>query len=244
MKRRLIFLSLLGALACGCSPTTTTAKEGVKPDQPKTSSEPDKSAPPSTPATPTLAEVPAVLKHEGYEWYGLGNEKGIKLKLTQDKTVQTGDQKFVVDKIEGNTVHFKQVWGGDLSYYGEARYVLDEKGIAGTEAQGTKVDPPQLELPAKVTPGYSWKTPGKLEMQGGSISNLAATIVGIKPLKVAGRSIQALLVRRTSTIDVTGKPQKMTVAEYYEKGVGVVRMEVKMEGAGSPTRSFTIEAIE
>jgi hypothetical protein len=241
MKRRLVFLAFFGALLLGCSQTqTSTTPKTTSPDV-KPQADPAK---PETPAPAKLADLPAELRHEAFEWYGFGNEQGVKMKLTQGKTIQKGDQRFELEKIEGNTAHFRQVWGGDLSFYGEARYILNAEGISGTEAQGTKVDPPQLELPAKLTPGHSWKAPGKLEMQGGSISNLSATIVGLKPLKVAGRSIQAMLVRRTSTINVTGKAQQMEVSEYYEKGVGVVKMEVTMKGGGQPTKSFTMEAIQ
>lgn len=242
MNRRMTYLALLGSLLLGCSQSQTPTSPESKAPEAKT--EEAKTQTPETPPVLKVSDLPAELKHDAFEWYGLGNEAGIKMKLTQGKTIQKGDQKFVLEKVEGGSAYFKQVWGGDLAFYGEARYVLDTKGVAGTEAQGTKVDPPQIELPAKITPGYAWKTPGKLEMTGGSISNLSAVIVGFKPLKVAGRSIQALLVRRTSTINVSGKTQHMDVSEYYEKGVGAVKMEVTMKGGGQPTKSFAMEAIE
>ncbi len=237
MKGRLTFIALVALALAGCNQESKTTPE-VKSGAP----EPVKVEEPVVPSGPKLTDVSTALRHDGFEYYGLGNEKPQKMKLNQGGTVVEGEQAFQLDSVTADTAVFKQVWSGGLPA-ADSKVEVTSKGIFGIEAKGTKINPPQMELPAKPIAGMMWKSDAKIEVDGSTISNSTGKIVGVQTIKVGTRSIQALVVKRTSQISSGTIKQTMATTEYYEKGVGAVKLDVTMSGGGQPARSFSMEAI-
>lgn len=242
MKWRLFVLALIagGLVGCGSSGGSSTTTPGEAPKTTETT--PPKTDPIPEPAKPKLADLPADLRHEGFEWYGLGNDKPIKMVLNQAGTKLSGEQSYELEKVENGSATFKQTWTGGLPMDGDVRIKLDAKGIYGLEAQGKTLDPPQMELPAKITIGESWKSGGKIEVPNGSVENTVRKIVGYKTITIGKKSVQTLLVTSTSQLKMTGAAQTMETKEYYQKGVGAVKLEVKVTGGDQPPRTFSLEA--
>lgn len=238
--RHLIFLLAAAALAgCGSSPTpaasepketTPAAKGPAEPAEPKTEA-----------PKPTLDSIPAGLKHDGFAYYGLGNPKPLKMKLMRAGTTVSGEQAFTLETVDKDSAVFKQEWTGNLPA-ADSKVKVTDKGIFGIEARGSTINPPQMELPASIKPGFTWKSDAKITVDGSTISGSSAKIVGIKAVKVGGKTIQALAVQRTSKVTTGGVTQNMATTEYYQKGVGAVKLEVTMSGGGQPTQSFSMEA--
>ena len=57
-----------------------------------------------------------------------------------------------------------------------------------------------MELPAKPVAGMTWKSDAKVKVDDSTISNSTGKIIGIQPVKVGGKTIQALVVKRTSKV--------------------------------------------
>lgn len=240
MKWRLLFFALVILGLAGCGQQDATPPVGKT--DPVVSA---KSEPPAKTDSPTalkLADLPASLKHSGFEYYGLGNEKSQKMKLVQAGSTVEGEQAFELESVTPDGAVFKQVWSGGLPS-ADSKVQVTAKGIFGIEAKGTKIDPPQMEMPANPVAGVTWKSNAKIVVDGSTISNSTGKIVGVQSVKVGTRSVQALVVKRTSTVSSGTVTQTMATTEYYEKGVGAVKLEVTMSGGGQPTRSFSMEAL-
>jgi hypothetical protein len=161
--------------------------------------------------------------------------------------VKTGGQKFTLENTTDTTATYLQEWTGDLAQNGSTRLQVTDKGVFGIEAQGNKIDPPQLEMPADPKAGFAWSSKAKIELGGGSIDSTDSKIIGTKKIKLGGKEIEVLVVERVSKSklpDPTGKvvDQTLKSVEHYQKGVGAVRVEVTVSGKGVPTNTFTMEA--
>lgn len=244
MMGRLTFFLVSLTLVSGCGSSGTTPEVKNDPVAPVKSAEPptDQNAKADAPAAPKVADVPASLKHDGFLYYGLNSVTPQKMKLNQAGSTVEGAQTFELETVAADSAVFKQVWSGGLPA-ADSKVQVTEKGIFGIEAKGTKIDPPQMELPANPVAGMTWKSDAKVEVDGSTITNSTGKIIGVQSVKVGGKSIQALVVKRTSKVSSGSVTQTMATTEYYEKGVGAVKLEVTMSGGGQPTRSFSMEAM-
>lgn len=239
MIGRLTYFIVFAALLSGCGSSGTSANPEVKPEAPKA----ETPAKTDTPApTVAAASVPDSLKHDGFLYYGLDNLKPQKMKLNQAGTTVEGEQTFEVDTVGANSVVFKQTWSGGLPA-ADSKVEVTDKGVFGIEAKGTKIDPPQMEMPAKPVAGMTWKSDAKVVVDGSTISNSTGKVVGVQPLKLGKDTVQALVIKRSSTVTTGSTTQTMVTTEYYQKGVGAVKLEVTMTGGGKPTQSFSMEAV-
>lgn len=238
--RRWCWWPLMGLVVVGCQgkPAKSTTDETPKSEPVATQTE--------TPAEP-VKEVPAGLRHAGFDYYGLGGDKAPTLEVKSSGSVKTGGQKFTLENATDTTATYIQEWTGDLSQNGSTRLQVTDKGVFGIEAQGNKIDPPQLEMPADPKAGFAWTSKAKIELGGGSIDSTDSKIIGVKKIKLGGKDIEVLVVERVSKAklpDPTGKvvDQTLKSVEHYQKGVGAVRVEVTVSGKGVPTNTFTMEA--
>lgn len=225
MFGRLTLFTISFALLAGCGQQGTSAT-GTSPEPPK----------------PVATGVDEKYKHDGYLYYGLGNETPQKMKIVRAGSTMEGEQTYKLDKVEDDGVTYDQVWTGGLPA-ADSKVKVTSEGVYGVEARGKKIDPPQMELPAKPAAGMAWKSEGKIEVDGSTISNSSSKIVGVQPVTVGGKKVDALVVKRSSTVTTGGITQTMTTTEYYQKGVGAVKLDVTMSGGGQPTQSFTMEAV-
>jgi len=196
---------------------------------------------------PAKKEVPANYKHAGFEYYGLGNDKALSMELKRAGGTMSGGQEFKLEDVKEDGAYYLQQWTGDLAPNGNTRLRVDEKGIFGIEAQGNKIEPAQLEMPADPKPGFTWTSNSKIQLAGGSIDSTVSKIIGTKKIKVNGKEVEVLVVERTSKAKLPNPKneivdQTLKSTEYYEKGVGAVKVEMLVTGKGVPTNSFSMEA--
>jgi hypothetical protein len=192
-------------------------------------------------------EVPASYKHAGYEYYGLSNEKSLNMELKRSGGTMSGGQEFKLEEVKEDGAYYLQQWTGDLAPNGNTRLRVDDKGIYGVEAQGNKIEPAQLEMPADPKPGFTWTSNSKIQLAGGSIDSTVSKIIGTKKIKVNGKDVEVLVVERTSKAKLPNTKneivdQTLKSVEYYQKGVGAVKVEVSVTGKGIPTNTFSMEA--
>lgn len=242
MNKSILSLLVL-AFAFGCGPktasTTTTSGTGAS-GTTATAPEVQK---------PTLDEVPAEIKHEGFQYYGLGNLKPIDMELTAPNIpLQTGGISAELEKIEGATAQFKVSRTGALAEtLGDETVMVDKTGIylIGTSI-GTITPAKSLAMPASLTPGKTWKVQNKIVQNSGQEMVEVSTykIEGVRDLKTKTGTEKALLVTSTGTATVKNGGQTIksthTSKYWYVKGIGSVQVEMTLKTPGAPDRSVTL----
>lgn len=245
MKTPLALFVVCCLLVAGCSPKAETpAPASEKPtaskDTPPTGTEPSKEPAPEAPKP--APELSAELKHAGYEYYGLSNSKPQKMELKDSGSsgVRTGTHSIEFVKMDGENAIYKLKRTDDLEFLGDMELRLTKEGIYATKIQGNDVKPANLELPADVTPGKSWKTGWKTEVGGQAVEKNGTTkIVGVQAVKVKDKTYQAMVMTDVGTAKIDGKNTKVETKVWMVKGVGPVKMEVKSSSdAGSRTLTF------
>lgn len=245
MNKHLLSLLAL-ALVIGCAPK----------DEAKTTGSTGETTPQTTGSTgtpevpkPALSELPAEVKHEGFEYYGLGNTKPIDMELTAPKiAVQTGGFSAELEKIEGSTAEFKVLRTGALAEtLGNDTMMVDKTGIYLIGTSIGKISPEKsMAMPAAPTPGKTWSVKNKIIRNNGQemVEESTYKIEGVRDLKTKKGTEKALLVTSTGTATVTnaGKTVKSshTSKYWYVKGVGTVQVEMTLKTPGEPVSSITL----
>ncbi len=253
MDIRRLPLFALSLVVVGCSGSTTTPSTTTPP--PKTTSEkPDDTSSKETPVTetktppsaekPKLETLAANLKHEGYEYYGLGNTTPLKMSLVQGARTLKGAQETELEEVKADGAVFRQAWTEELAMNGTSKVRVTPEGVFGIEAQGNALNPPQMEMPAKITPGFKWSSHTKLTVNGETVESTDSKIVGMKTITLGKKPHSVLVVTRSSKVDISGKKKVLDSTEYYEKGIGPVKVDVKVSGGGDPVQTFSMEHTE
>ncbi len=253
MDIRRLPLFALSLVVVGCSGSTTTPSTTTPPPT-ATSEKPadatGKDAPVAEVKTPPSAEKPkleslaANLKHEGYEYYGLGSTTPLKMVLIQGARTLKGAQETELEEVKPEGAVFRQAWTEDLTVNGTSKVRVTPEGVFTIDAKGQTLSPPQLEMPAKITPGYSWTSHTKMKLDDQMIESTDSKIVGIKTITVGKKAHTALLVTRASKVVIGGKKKVISSMEYYEKGIGPIKVVFTVSGGGDPVQTFSMEHTE
>ncbi|HEY0868036.1 MAG TPA: hypothetical protein VGE01_11685, partial [Fimbriimonas sp.] len=170
--KRILYLAVLGILFAGCTPKTDSAKNGADQpgETPKTAGaatdEPGKPALDTSPTdTPLVSQLPAELKHDGFEYYGLANEQPIEIEVTSapNGRTLTGTQTTKLVSFAGGKATFRRERTGNLESLGVDEYSLEPTGIYVTSSTVAKTKDRYLEIPAKLEPGKTWQDTTEIE---------------------------------------------------------------------------------
>ncbi|MBC8065968.1 MAG: hypothetical protein H7Y17_14135 [Chlorobia bacterium] len=237
-------LALILAIGCKPSPdvatvtenpsSTTAGKDGQKPEAPK----------------PKPEDIPASVKHNAYEYYGLGNLKPMGLEMrSPNLPSKTGGVTAELEKIEGGRVYFQIVRTGAIAEdLGDDTVIVDADGVhmAGTTI-GTITPTQFLALPADLTPGKTWKVDNKVVKKDGQAIEEKSTykVEGIRDLKTKSGVQKALLVtsvgRATVSMAGTKQESKYETKSWFVKGIGNVKIEIALTTPGKPTQTMIVE---
>lgn len=221
-------------LLAGCSGSSTTSTEttttsgattGTTGTTPTGTTEPAKT---DTPASASRESIPSELKHEGYDYYGLGSDKKINMVSEQKGSPDlTGTTEFQFVELKDGKAKFKQVFGGDLtSQFPSSDLVVDKDGVYSVNLGQSELDKPQMELPAKVSAGKTWKLDKPIETGGTTITKFDSRIVGPESINVPLGTFDAMKV--TADVEMKTGADKRTakMTAWYAKGVGTVKLSM------------------
>lgn len=239
--------AVFAIIGCDAKPTETssTATGGGEQTTGATSG--------TQPVKPKLDELPSSVKHDAFEYYGLGNTKTMDVKLSGAQVAQqTGGISVELEKVEGEKAFFKVVRTGAVGdSLGTDLVMVDKDGVHATGNTMGKLTPASyLALPADLTPGKTWNVKNKIEQSTGQQveENSIYKVEGIRDFKTKTGMQKALLVTSTGDASVTtgGSTQKMksTTKSWYLKGVGQVKTEITFTIAGKPANTITVEVSE
>jgi hypothetical protein len=238
-----LLLAILAALG-GCSGSTTTDS---------TTSKPSGEASTSTTGTTTdkpKPELPEELKHEGYAYFGLGNDKTMDVELrVKGRPVKTGGVTAHLESVENGKATYKiERTGAIAEDLGSDTVVLDKDGIYMTGSSIGTIEPAQsLQVPAKLSPGTKWHTKSKVKKADGQEieEDSDYRVTGFEKVKTQVGEYDALVIESTGTASVNAmgnkEKAKYETKYYYVKDRGLVKAVLTMTFTGKAPDSVIIE---
>ena len=171
-----------------------------------------------------LAKIPADLKGDAYEYYGLGRAEPIKMTVNQNGTDEAATQTVKLTSVENGVATFKISNDGGLSRLGEVIVSLDKKGIKVVSVNGVKADADTFELPSGLSKGKTWPfklTSGDLKLTGTNVVSGTESVT-----TTVGTYKDALLVVSTATGKQSGQKVQLKSKQWLVKGRGQVKAEI------------------
>ncbi|CAN5525032.1 hypothetical protein BH11ARM2_BH11ARM2_01620 [soil metagenome] len=206
------------------------------------------SEPPPTPGpteSASAASIPAELKHEGYEYYGLGNDQPVDMEVrtTSDSGVRTGSQITRFKGMQdGKAVYSIERTGGLTDLLGQMDVTLEPDGIFVKSSSVAKVGDRDMEMPAKLSPGTTWEARTVVEQPGRELNVLVKfKVVGPENIKTPVGDRSTLRVDSTGEGTLMGKKVRMDSQSWYVKGFGMVKSVLKYTGETGAPSTITIQ---
>lgn len=225
--------------AVGCA--STTAKSDPSAPKGESPATPTEGQATKTQA-PTLADIPAELKHDGYSYYGLGNSKPMSMEAVNpaNQSVMTGTQTITLKEIKDGKAVFLIERTGQLTQLGTQEITLEKDGLYVTANSAAKANH-DLEMPAKLTPGTSW--PNRTVVDGVNSVTLDSTfkVVGESKVKTKVGERTGLLITSTGKGTIGGQPVTLESQNWYVRDLGGVKSIVKIIRKGGQTETLTIQ---
>lgn len=215
-----IFLALAGALI-GCNkPATDTTASGTGDGKAVTS---------GNAGTVVNDGVPADLKKDAYDYYGLANDKPMDMEvvISGASSVLTGSQTNKKEKSDADGVVYNIERTGGLAQLGSAKVKLMNDGIYLDEVMGTKSTEKEVELPNDLTPGNTWTSHMAFKSNGSSMDVTSlCTVKGVVKFKTKVGDREGILVTSTGSGKMNGQDIKLESKNWYVKGLGGVKSEL------------------
>ncbi len=178
--------------------------------------------------------VPENLITEGLTALGYPFEHTITYSITGTPSGEMEDTREVrVAKTENDKIILESQWKGVMTMQmGGEKYESNKDGIFITHIGDKELSEKPMLLPAKLTPGKSWKVSYSIEPLGLEKINVQGTakVVGKKKVTTELGIHDAWLVEEKSKM--TGPTANMTFETqvYYVDGIGTVKIEIKQKG--------------
>lgn len=191
----------------------------------------------------SLDKLPAELKNDAYEYYGLGRTEPLKMQIKQDGSAPSvGAQTVKLTKVEGGKAVFTIEHNDGLSQLGEMTVVLEKDGVRSAKNAQIEPDPSAWELPAGLSAGKTWETKtlptSSLKLSGTN------KIEGTKSLTTAvGTYKDAMLVTFSGTGEQGTEKFKLTTKMWMVKGRGTVKSELERSAHGK-TIKIVLEEVK
>lgn len=196
----------------------------------------------NSPAPPGL---PAELKNDAFDYYGLGNPKPVQLEIITQEGFPPipGTRSFAMGKVEDGKATFIEHQTGALESQGDITFSLEKDGLYVMSSSKTELKAHSLEMPAKLDVGSGWKD--HTEMAPGG-----KKIVLDNDLKVerkervstpGGTFDDALYITSIGQGTIDGKPVKLTTKSWYVRGIGPVKQIEEVETKGEPKKVISIQ---
>jgi hypothetical protein len=265
---KLLPLSLLVAVGCNSGQTTqaASADQSGSSKTPSASSDskssvsgtpvPDSSTPATTgdksaaasppPASTPPAALPASLHHEGFDYSGVTHTAPIDLEMTSTANpgaVTTGSQTITFDGIKDGKAIYKVDRTGGLAAIGTEEWTISKDGVFMSKSSIVDAGGMAMELPAHPKPGMTWKFHAKASSAGINM-DMVMTLTILRKEKVttkAGTFEDALVVEQDGVGTMQTQKTRTVSQNWYVKGLGLVKAEMKTVGPDGKTQSVSIQ---
>lgn len=221
----------LGIAGCGNKPEAVESGNTTKasPSAPKT----------PEPPKPKATDLPASLKTDAFEYYGLGFEGEMKLELkkSSEPTVITGSQTISLKEIKGDSAIFVMSRTDGLAQTGDMEFLVKADGVYVTRVGTQEINPPKLEIPADLTEGKTWTTDSGFKVGSQMIKENAKYKVGkVEKITIGKETMDALVVTADGTTSVDQVSMQTKFTSWLVKGKGAVKTVVETAGLSGPSK--------
>jgi hypothetical protein len=230
-----IALPLFAALiVAGCNSSAPT------PSGDKASAKPSSGAAPSQVSD---AAIPASLKNDAYDYYGLASEKPHTFKVTQDGKAQDDQTMTVALKSIGkDEATYDYVTEGGPNGALTVTWSLRPTGLYDMAlTPGELVSKQILECPAKLTKGFTWKPREVIKSNGSTISvQTNYNVAGPEKIATPAGPFETIRVDATGSGTTGSTPISLTASAWYSKGVGLVKQKETTKIGNKATTSVQV----
>jgi hypothetical protein len=189
-------------------------------------------------------QIPADLKTEAYEYFGLSNDKPVDMEYTATAQpgLHTGSVITTLTEVKDGKPIFTIERTGGLAGLGTQKVSLEKDGIYVIESDPPILDGPQLQMPSDLTPGKSWKNRIRFDQGGTKMDvEMTYTIKGVQKFQTKKGQREGLLVAATGSGTRNGSKLTMESREWHVKGLGPVKAELISKTADGKTEKVLIE---
>jgi len=209
----------------------------------------------TAPATPAAPAVPANLQNDAYHYYGLSRTTPATYVVTIDKgSPDTGSETVKFKGMDGGRAKFDIERTGALEQLGSEQVALDDKGVTVMSTTPGTLEGNPLDMPAKLTPGATWKTDYKVTIaatpaagQTGAkptVTEDHSTFKVVGPQKVTTKAgtFDAILIESDGNDSLNDQNFNLKTQSWYVKDRGPVKILVTTL-MGTKATTLTIEAV-
>ena len=187
-----------------------------------------------------LSTIPANLKGDAYDYYGLGRTEPIKMSMVQRGSSTAANQMVRLTKVEKDSAQFTISNEGGFQKIGDVVLKLDKEGIRVVTMNGQKADENTFELPNGLVKGKSWPT--KMELDGSTFTG-TNKVVGTETVTTpVGTYKDALVIVSTAAGTQNGQKFQSTIKLWLVKGRGQVRAEVTNVSGKATQKTSVLES--
>lgn len=233
MNRLLIAPFLVLALA-GCDKGATATA---------TNSDTNKATASNSEAPAQVAEIPAELKTDAFDYYGLSRTEPMKLAIKQKgQPDKVGTQTFKLVKVENGVAEYNLESSDTLVGLDTATFKVEKGGIRAASNGTISSDPATWELPADLKPGKTWeiKTTKESAMQMTGSNKVVGTESVTTPVATYK---DALLITVNASGTQAGRSFKLNSKLWLVKGRGTVKTEIESI-EGKNTNKIVMEEVK
>jgi hypothetical protein len=244
MKPKLFVVAAACLLLIGCKPAGPTVASSTGGSTASTSG--TGGTTPTAPA-PKLSDLPASLKTDAYDYYGLGNDQPISFEWTTstDTTVHTGSQTFVLKSIGDKEAVFDADRTGGMADLGSEQLALRPDGVYVLSSDKAKITGDRLEIPNELTPGKTWRNHQVVVLDGRTMDVTNDwKVVGMQKFSTKAGSYEGLLISTTGKGLVDNKKVTIETKMWLVKGRGALKYALTMTMPGGEKRTVTVQEIK
>lgn len=248
---RLIWPAMLAILfvLAGCQGEKGTVKADVPPTGPKPQiPKPTISGTEGARASISIDKLPAELKNDAFEYYGLGRTEPVEFVVISPSLPggsEEASQTVRLIEVNDGAARFSMTYTGALAAQGEQEMLLKADGLYVVKAGGKVLPKPEMELPSPLTVGKTWHSHLSMDASTGDVIEVDADfrVVGPAKVKTKAGEFDAVKVTGTSTMKSKGTVSKQQLTGWYVKGTGQVKLSVKGLN-GNPNETMSAEIVK
>lgn len=241
MNKVLPLLALLSLALVGCPKPDPKTDAAVKPAD---ATEAAKAEPVDPAFVAYLEKVPADLKNDAFEYYGLGNGRTMTVEILRDGAPsQTGTRTVKPGEIKDGKATFVIRQEGGMESEGDITLSLESDGLYAMSSSVNHIKPHSLEMPPKLEVGGGWKDHTEMTQSSQKIVlDNDLKIVGKERVSTPGGTFdEALHVKSTGTGKFGSRPATLTTESWYVRGVGPVKQVLGIVYKDGQKQSVTVQ---
>lgn len=188
------------------------------------------------------------LRHEAYQYYGLGNTKVLVYDLTMNGATEEGRQEVNYQGMVESVPTYVINRTGSLSQLGNETLQLKSDGVLLSSTTMGDLNEPVIALPADVAVGKAWSDTRVITRVDGKVLEMTSNYKVEKSEKVTtpAGDFETLVIVSDGTIKHDGKTEPFRGQIYHAKGIGTVKLSISTGAANSDAAAtvVTLKAIE